>query len=144
MTTMTMQQPHQQTNYPEASSFREALLVSKSKMDRWVELEKERVDVLEERYRVELERRQSAVNESVAQLLALEFQAGLRLAQETNTVDDGDHRDDDKVDDANAAGGITERRLDSLERRKSDVSKEIDDLKRAVASKKSLLQGNAT
>jgi len=66
------------------------------------------------------------------------------LAQETNTVDDGDHRDDDKVDDANAAGGITERRLDSLERRKSDVSKEIDDLKRAVASKKSLLQGNAT
>jgi len=107
------------------SHLRETLVLSRCKLDEWVEHEKERIDVLAESYRAEQKNHQNRIDRAVASLVALQLEGGLSIADKNISVS---HRD------------LTKEKEELLQEQER-IKDEIEWLRRDLETKHSQVQG---
>lgn len=69
------------------SQLRSTLILSRSKLDQWVEHQKEQIDVAAEAHRVAVESGQARIDAAVTDLLALQLKGGLALSSSSKPND---------------------------------------------------------
>lgn len=103
------------------SQLRETLIVSRSKLDDWVEHEKAKADAAAEQFRQTRNVHQQMIDEKITNLLALQLEGGLSVA-ETNKP-------------------VTDSAMEEIKAQKEAVKAQMVVLEQQLADKKDQIEG---
>lgn len=117
-----------------ASGLMDTILVSKSKLRNWAEMEKAKADAVAESYRQKLMEEQALIDSKMASLLVVQMERGLNVS--SAVVDDSSSRGDDKAE------SIANQKC-SLEGQKMELETEIAKLQTEYQKRQKRILGKS-
>jgi hypothetical protein len=134
---------------PLTQRLRDTLILSRSRLDEWVEHEKAKVDVLVARHHHQYQQQQNEINHLVGEWLALKMECGLSIRSETTTTTTATSpnvlspitNSEDNSGENKSCHTVWERKKHQLQREKDDLDREIEMVRNLITEENAKHQG---